>query len=675
MQTTPPWANLVRAVALASLAIVAVLVAMALGSIRDTTAQGDIDGPWVVTAPESVAGRTVSLPFSFRDLGLTPSATVAIQAPLTLDRPVDDPAILVERPRYHLAVRWDDHPIARAGRSADHGEGATRDRLVVRLPPALVTEGDHRLTITIQGDHGQGGLGGRVRFGEAPALEAEADGHLAESLALAAMLCMASVLGLVLASVRPSLEEFLWFGVFCAAAAADAFASDDGWWLVGHSLDLKLRVDVAAYALLPGSGLMFVQHWLGNRRGRGAVVLMNAGFLVATFSLLWPSTAVLPIVARVNDIVAATAMVFVVITVARALRDRVEGAPAIALSVLLLAGVAIADHVAMLAGWPEPRVVLPGFLLFIGTATAALVLRSADLADRYRQLVDSARDAIFVVQPDGSVEEVNTAAEILLAADPRGRPLWGLVFPEDRDLAREHVASHGAGPRRAELRIVGAGGRIVPVESVATDVPEGRVMLVMRDISARRQVEEGMLHAARMETVGIIAGGIAHDFNNTMTALMAHIGLLRLKLQDETDRQRLTRMEGVIRRASHMTRRLLTLARGGRAERARIDIAQPVHSAVELTRSMLPRNITIRERVDPGLPAVLGSEDDLEQAVLNLLVNARDALAATGGTIRVRVRVHREAGLPAGVRIDVEDDGPGVPESVRSLIWEPFFTT
>ncbi|MCK6507190.1 ATP-binding protein, partial [Myxococcota bacterium] len=70
-----------------------------------------------------------------------------------------------------------------------------------------------------------------------------------------------------------------------------------------------------------------------------------------------------------------------------------------------------------------------------------------------------------------------------------------------------------------------------------------------------------------------------------------------------------------------------------------------------------------------------GSSDDLEQAVLNLLVNARDALAAAGGTIRVRVGPFRADGLPAGVRIEVEDDGPGIPSSIRAAIWEPFFTT
>jgi CheY-like chemotaxis protein len=96
---------------------------------------------------------------------------------------------------------------------------------------------------------------------------------------------------------------------------------------------------------------------------------------------------------------------------------------------------------------------------------------------------------------------------------------------------------------------------------------------------------------------------------------------------------------------------------------------------VELTRSMLPRNVSIKERIDPELPTILGSADDLEQAVLNLLVNARDALAAAGGTIRVRVGPFRADGLPGGVRIEVEDDGPGIPGSIRAAIWEPFFTT
>jgi len=290
-------------------------------------------------------------------------------------------------------------------------------------------------------------------------------------------------------------------------------------------------------------------------------------------------------------------------------------------------------------------------------------------------LVKSARDAILVLLPDGSIEDANEAAHLLLGRDPLGLRLADLIHDGSPEALQAHLWREARGPRRAELQVTAAAGRTSTVESVATDLPEGRVMLVMRDITARRKVEEGMIHAARMETVGIIAGGIAHDFNNTMTALMAHIGLLRLKVVDEKDQDRLQRMEAVIRRAAHMTRRLLTMARGGEKDHRPLNPTEPIHSAVELTRSMLPRNITIKERLEPDLPMVMGSADDLEQAVLNLLVNARDALSPTGGVIRVRVRPYRQEGLPAGVRIVVEDNGPGVPDSIRATIWEPFFTT
>ena len=453
------------------------------------------------------------------------------------------------------------------------------------------------------------------------------------------------------------------------------FSGSDAWWLVSDRLDLKLRAHTAAYALIPGSGLLFVWALVGRRTTPILGALLGTGILLALLALGWPQTTVLPDIDRLVDVASGVALVVALLRLYQALKQGLEAASALFMAVAFLVVAAVAERAAFEMGAFGLRLLLPAFLVFIGTAAASLVLRSTDLADRYHMLVKSARDAILVLVSDGTIEDANEAAQVLMAQDIVGKKLEDLVQGGPSDALETHLWRDARGPRRTELQLIGASGRVAAVESVATDLPEGRVMLVMRDITSRRKVELSMLHAARMETVGIIAGGIAHDFNNTMAALMAHIGLLRLKVDDDKDQQRLQRMEAVIRRAAHMTRRLLTLARGGDKDQRPINPAEPVHSAVELTRSMLPRNITIKERVDPDLPTVMGSADDLEQAVLNLLVNARDALGSMEGAIRVWVRYHREQGLPSGVQITVEDNGPGVPDSIRENVWEPFFTT
>ena len=668
-----PRDHLARATAVATLTALAVLVALVLASLGQWRGTTSLAGTWTATLPDGQR-QAVDVPFSMGRLGLPPDATVRIERQVSLPPGGHRQALLISGVRHHAQVRWNGATLATLGDLPGGPTLPRSDRVVIPLSGAPTDAGPHLLELVVRGDHGEGGLWGELRLGEPHDLRAAAAGLVAERVSLTAALVIAALLGLVISAVRPAQREFLWFGLFCATASGATFAADELWWLANGELVARLRVHTALHALVPGTGMMFVHHVATPRTRPWPMALVTSGLVVAVFAMVWPDTHILAVIERITDGVNAIGVLVSIWMLRRTLRAGNQTVAAIMLGIGILVVAAAAERLSFELGAFDLRLLLPAFLLFLGTTTAALVLGRSDLADRYQQLVASARDAILVVLPDGTIEESNEAARRMLDREPVGLRLGEVVVEEEQAAVTEHRRFAGA-TRRLELHIQGADGRRTTVESVATDLPERRVLLVMRDISARRKVEQGMLHAARMETVGIIAGGIAHDFNNTMTALMAHIGLLRLKVTEEKDQERLQRMEAVIRRAAHMTRRLLTLARGGEKDRRLVNPAEPVHSAVELTRSMLPRNVSIRERIEPDLPQVLGSADDLEQAVLNLLVNARDALAPIGGTIRVRVRPHREDGLPAGVQIEIEDDGPGVPGSIRAAIWEPFFTT
>ncbi|MCB9777453.1 MAG: response regulator [Alphaproteobacteria bacterium] len=666
--------RLMRSLPVLALAMLSVLVAVALGALGSAQRGASLTGIWTAVPAEGDPVQ-VRVPVDFARVGLPTEEPVALQLRVELRDQVVDPAVMIEYPRHALSVWWDGREIGASSGGIRSSGSPGGDRPVFPLGVPMLSPGDHELVLVVQGAHGTGGIGGDVRIGGRSSLQRYAGGQTAARLALSAMLALTSLLGLVIASVRPTQREFFWFGVFCASAMIAVFSGDDAWWLVSEHLDLRMRLRTASALMLPGTGALFLHHLLWPSRREAAGVLTNAGLVFAGVALFWPDLDLQVHLRTLADLLAVGGLAIGAYVLVRAMRAGTEGGSALALAVGVLGGAAVLERVSVELGQVTPHLLLPAFLLFIGTASAAMVLHSTDLADRYRQLVSSARDLILVVLPDGTIEEGNRAAETILGQDFTGRPLSAFLRREDAATIERHLAGGEGSVRRAELVVQPPTRPALPVESVATGLPDGRSLLVMRDLTARRNAEEGLLHAARMETVGIIAGGIAHDFNNTMTALMAHIGLLKLKVE-EKDKQRLDRMEAVIRRAAHMTRRLLTLARGGDKQRRPVNPAEPVHSAVELTRSMLPSNVQIKERVDPDLPRVLGSSDDLEQAVLNLLVNARDALAGLdGGTIRVRIRYHREADLPAAVRIIVEDDGPGIPAAVRASVWEPFFTT
>ncbi len=666
------------ALAVMALAALAVGLALVLGALGRPDMALELRDQWAWVHAE---GRREALSLPFRPPPDHPEPLVVLEHTLAIPQGMEEPALLLRGIDGGVAVWLNDVLLGHAGAVPGLAPRVQRGQLVVGIPPDLARLGQGALKVQLFRGDGHPAMLGRPLLGSRAELERLAAARIGERLALVASLLIAAVLGLVIAAVRPSQREFFWFGLVCIEAMIAAFAHPDTGWLVDLDDGLIRPLADAALVLLPGSGLMFIAQVtraqvVHPKVHRLASAPLALGVLAAVPALVLPSPPLLRAVEFLSLLLSATSLAAMVALLRASLRHGDHIAASLLLAVGTLAVAATAERLAIgLSGEPI-GLLLPGFLVFLGTSAGTLVLGRTDLADRYQELVTHARDGILVVLRDGVVEEANEAARLLFAREPMGAPLRDLL-PRPEDAQRLLAARRqGAGAAKGEeLELRGAHGRTATVEIVTTELPEGRTLLILRDLTGRRAYEQGMLHAARMETVGILAGGIAHDFNNVLTSLMAHLEMLRQRLREPAEQERLNRMETVIRRAGLMTRRLLTMARGGSKERLAIRPEEPIHEAVELARSMLPRGVLLREQFDTDLPMVLASPEDLEQAILNLVVNARDALAPTGGSIRVRVRTHREEGLRAGVRIEVEDDGPGVPDSIRAAIWEPFFTT
>jgi signal transduction histidine kinase/CheY-like chemotaxis protein len=312
-----------------------------------------------------------------------------------------------------------------------------------------------------------------------------------------------------------------------------------------------------------------------------------------------------------------------------------------------------------------PRLLYPALCLFLVLGSLALARQDRALSDRHRRLVTHSEDAMLEVTADGSVRQLNPAAKAFLQGLELGGRFLEMVPEASRPLVAAHLSRAGVAPTRCEFALVD--GRVV--ESVATPVDAEARLLVLRDVSRRRRAEDDLLTAARVETAGLLVGGIAHDFNNLLAALLGHVGLLRMQLGDDGPLERLDRMEGVIERASGITRRLLAVGGRSHASPSHVQVHVLLTEVVEMAEPVLPVDIHLVLRVDDGLPAVFVSSEDLRHVVLNLVLNARDAIGRKG-TIELRASLDGEQ-----VCIEVIDSGPGVPPELLERIWDPFFTT
>lgn len=205
------------------------------------------------------------------------------------------------------------------------------------------------------------------------------------------------------------------------------------------------------------------------------------------------------------------------------------------------------------------------------------------------------------------------------------------------------------------------------------------VVLVLRDMAERRRVDEALRQSQKMEAVGQLTGGIAHDFNNLLTAIIGNLDMIHKRVAGNERLQRLSSnaLEAA-RRGSKLAAQLLAFSRTQRMTVRRIDLQQMLNGMSGLLAQSVGPSVRIEVNIDPDARYVISDINQLELAVLNLAVNARDAMSGSG-TLTITSRRVAEAprSLPAGEYIDlcVTDTGPGMPEEVRIRATEPFFTT
>jgi len=204
---------------------------------------------------------------------------------------------------------------------------------------------------------------------------------------------------------------------------------------------------------------------------------------------------------------------------------------------------------------------------------------------------------------------------------------------------------------------------------------------VQTDITEMRRLQQELDRAYRLESIGRLAGGIAHDFNNVLTAVIGYTELARTRVQDETILRYLDGIQKAAERAANLNKQLLAYARRQVIQPASMNLGEWLQGTLDILRRVLPESVRLRTEIEPNLWQVNADSNLLLQIVLNLVVNARDAMP-NGGTITIRLhnktlRRARTHHIPNGryVLLEVEDTGTGIPPEVLPHIFEPFYTT
>jgi two-component system, cell cycle sensor histidine kinase and response regulator CckA len=328
---------------------------------------------------------------------------------------------------------------------------------------------------------------------------------------------------------------------------------------------------------------------------------------------------------------------------------------------------------------------------------AAAVLRRSE--DRFSYLIENLSDVITVVAADGTMRYHSPSIQRVTGyrpADLLGKSLLGFIHPEDEPAVRDALERVTLRVGRAvppEFRFRRKDGSWVWLESVGNnllnDVAVGGIVVTSRDVTGRRGLEEQVRQAQKMEAVGRLAGGIAHDFNNLLMVIQ---GYAEIVLGEESASPAVRKSVETILRATasaaSLTRQLLSFSRRHVFSQEVLDLNSLVSRMSEMLLGLLRDEMEFVVKLDPNAGCVSADPGQIEQVIMNLVVNARDAMPQggkltleTAGVAADASRAHlsaaESAALPPGdyVMLAVADTGIGMDAETQSRIFEPFFST
>jgi PAS domain S-box-containing protein len=314
-------------------------------------------------------------------------------------------------------------------------------------------------------------------------------------------------------------------------------------------------------------------------------------------------------------------------------------------------------------------------------------------ASEYQALFNSSPDGVIVVNGSGEIINTNLQIHSLFGYTKQeliGKSIEILIpdrFRNHQTLRRNYTSKPQARPMGLGMQLFAKrkDGTEFSVEIVLSPIQmEPNIIATVRDITEKKKLEQQFLRTQRMESVGTLASGIAHDLNNILGPIILALQFLRKTFSDEQGIKMLKMLEGTAMRGSDLVKQVLTFARGQEGERTPIQIRHTINDLKKFMQEAFSSDIIVEVNVPNDLWAINADPTQIHQVLLNLAVNARDAMPR-GGTITISAEnltldenyaaMNLDAKPGQYILVSVTDSGSGIPPEIQEKIFEPFFTT
>ena len=324
---------------------------------------------------------------------------------------------------------------------------------------------------------------------------------------------------------------------------------------------------------------------------------------------------------------------------------------------------------------------------------ATLYAKLQESEQKYREIVENVNEGIWMLGEDATIQYANQhLKEMLDMNELAGTNVYSLLDSVNKKILLKILLENIVGRvARQELQLTTAKDekKSVLLSSVPiyADNEYSGSLAIITDLTEQKNMERQLLQVQKLESIGTMAGGIAHDFNNILTGILGYTNMLQQELQDDPKLEHYVNIiEKSSLRAADLVKKMLAFSRDtSQRETEQVDVEKVVVESMTLLKSSLPKDIEVTLNIEPDLPPLICDATQIQQTVLNLCLNARDAMPA-GGKLSVSVdtvegdkfkAAHKELAINFSkyIRIMVTDTGVGIDATTRERIFDPFFTT
>jgi len=308
---------------------------------------------------------------------------------------------------------------------------------------------------------------------------------------------------------------------------------------------------------------------------------------------------------------------------------------------------------------------------------------------KYKSLVESLGAGLIEFNLNGKITYANPAAKNIFTSKTStllNKNISDLLQSDNKKIFKDYIQKLGNKEKvnfELEIKIANTNNKIISVSLTKNYSIKGNIKSyigILEDITDIRRMEEEMIKADKMESLGLLAGGLAHDFRNILSIFMGNITLLKMKLGDDDKiKKRLKKTEQAVERAKDLTKQLKSLSTGGQIELQETEISSFIKQSVKLSLTG-QKQIDFEYHADDDLPDIKIDKGQINQVISNLVINAYQAMDDKG---QIQVKVEQESERSEKgfvfdndyIKITIQDNGPGIPQEQRQNIFEPYFTT